>query len=153
MIKLTSYGLTGNNNTNDIILSGVTGIKWNRKWNIETNYGLGGLPASRGYGNWEFTASITMDYGTQVQLRSTYGSLIGIGEFDLTIDFANVTGTSDFTSHNVELLGCVFNEDGMEASQNDTNMTKEFDLNPFNIKVDGKNISDVLAGMGTQKGN
>ena len=30
-----------------------------------------------------------MDYATQQTLRSTYGSLMDIGEFDLIISFAN----------------------------------------------------------------
>lgn len=149
MIQLSIPGIAENGS---LILSGVTGIKWNRKWNIETNYGLGGLPASRGYGNWEFTASITMDYNTQVNLRSVYGSLIGLGEFNLNISFANVMGTDDYTSHTIDLIGCVFSEDGMEASQGDTNLTKEFDLNPFNIKLDGLDVSDVLAGKTKQDG-
>lgn len=133
MIELTAPGLTGSNSANPTILQGVSGIKWNIKRNLKTNYGLGGEPVNRGIGNREYTASITMDYNTQVQLRALKGSLMNLGEFDLVISFANELGTDDWTTETVTLKGCIFNEDGMEAEQDDTNLTKEFDLNPFKI--------------------
>lgn len=133
MIELTAPALTGSANANSIVLQGVTGIKWNRKWNVKTNYGLGGKPVNRGFGNWEYTASITLDYNAQVQLRALRGSLTALGEFDLIISFANEFETEDWTTETVTLKGCLFAEDGMEASQDDTNITKEFDLNPFDI--------------------
>ena len=70
MVELTAPSLTGSANANPIVLQGVTGIKYNIKKNIKTNYGLGGEPVSRGFGNREYSASITMDYNTQVQLRN-----------------------------------------------------------------------------------
>ena len=135
MIQLTSPALTGTTGSESTILSGVTGIKWNVKRNIKTNYGLGGEPVNRGFGNREYTASITMDYNTQVQLRNLQGSLMELGEFDLIISFANELGTDNWTTETVTLKGCLFTEDGMEASQDDTTITKEFDLNPFKIIV------------------
>lgn len=133
MIELTAPGLTGSNDANPIILQGVSGIKWNIKKNVKTNYGLGGEPVNRGFGNREYTASITMDYNAQVQLRALKGTLMNLGEFDLVISFANELGTDDWTTETVTLKGCLFTEDGMEAQQDDTNITKEFDLNPFKI--------------------
>lgn len=135
MVQLTSAGLTGSANANPVILSGVSGIKWNIKKNMKTNYGLGGEPVNRGFGNREYTASITMDYNTQVQLRALKGSLMALGEFDLVISFANEMGVDDskWTTETITLKGCLFTEDGMEANQDDTNITKEFDLNPFKI--------------------
>lgn len=103
MIELTAPALTGSANANSITLQGVTGIKWNRKWNVQTNYGLGGKPVNRGFGNWEYTASITMDYNTQVQIRSLRGSLTALGEFDLVISFANEFETEDWTTETVTL--------------------------------------------------
>jgi hypothetical protein len=98
---------------------------------IESNYGMGGKPVSRGFGNITYTASITMDYATQQTLRSTYGSLMDIGEFDLIISFANPMASDDWTTTTVTLKGCIFSEDGMESKQDDTDITHEFDLNPF----------------------
>lgn len=135
MVQLTSAGLTGSTSANPVILQGVSGIKWNIKKNMKTNYGLGGEPVNRGFGNREYTASITMDYNTQVQLRALKGSLMALGEFDLVISFANEMGVDDskWTTETITLKGCLFTEDGMEANQDDTNITKEFDLNPFKI--------------------
>lgn len=138
MVQLTSLDLTGSANPNPIILQGVTAIKWNKKKHVETNYGLGGEPVNRGFGNTEYTASITMDYNTQVQLRALKGSLMALGEFDLVISFANEFNTQDFSTETVTLKGCLFNEDGMEVSQDDTNITKEFELNPFKIELSTK---------------
>ena len=133
MVELTAPGLTGSANANPKILHGVTALKWNIKKNMKTNYGLGGEPVNRGFGNREYSASITMDYNTQVQLRALKGSLMNLGEFDLVISFANELGTDDWTQETITLKGCIFNEDGMEVQQDDTNITKEFDLNPFKI--------------------
>lgn len=135
MIELTSPALTGSSNQNSTILQGVSAIKWNIKRNIKTNYGLGGEPVNRGFGNREYTASITMDYNTQVQLRALNGSLMNLGEFDLVISFAHELGTDDWATETVTLQGCLFTEDGMEANQDDTSITKEFDLNPFKIVI------------------
>ena len=59
---------------------------------------MGGKPVSRGFGNITYTASITMDYATQQLLRSVYGSLLEIGEFDLIISFANPMACLLYTS-------------------------------------------------------
>jgi hypothetical protein len=133
MVELTSSALTGSTSANPVILSGVSAIKWNIEHKVETNYGLGGQPVNRGFGNTTYTASITMDYNTQVQLRALKGSLMELGEFDLVVSFSNDLGSDDFTDETVTLKGCLFNEDGMEVSQDDTNITKEFQLNPFKI--------------------
>ena len=99
------------------VLEGVSGIKWSKK------------------------RKITMDYATQQTLRSTYGSLMDIGEFDLIISFANPMASDDWTTTTVTLKGCIFSEDGMESQQDDTNITHEFDLNPFDIQIgDGDTI-------------
>ena len=41
-------------------LEGVSAIKWSKKRKVESNYGMGGRPVSRGFGNITYTASITM---------------------------------------------------------------------------------------------
>lgn len=135
MVQLTASGLTGSANANPIILAGVSAIKWNIEHKVETNYGLGGQPVNRGFGNTVYTASITMDYNTQVQLRALKGSLMNLGEFDLVVSFSNDLGSDDWVEETVTLSGCLFNEDGMEVSQDDTNITKEFNLNPFKIEL------------------
>ena len=41
-------------------LEGVSAIKWSKKRKVESNYGMGGKPVSRGFGNITYSASITM---------------------------------------------------------------------------------------------
>ena len=135
MLQIASNELAGDLNANPSILAGIVGVKWNREWNIALNYGLGGTPHNRGYGNWAYSASITMDYNTQVLLRALNGGLPNLGTFDLIISFANPIGTEDFGEETVTLVGCMFNKDGMEVSQDDTTITEEFDLNPIDIII------------------
>ena len=66
-------------------------------------------------------------------MRALKGSLMAIGELDLMVSFSNALGSDDLSTETVTLQGCIFNEDGMETQQDDTNITKEFDLNPFKI--------------------
>ena len=122
--------------------SGATALKWNIKRNVKVNHGLGGNPVSRGFGNIEYTASITLDYSTILALRDVAkGPLTALGEFDLTISFANTNAIDGadagniVQSHTIELKQCFFSEDGFESETDDSNITKEFDLNPFEIKV------------------
>ena len=61
--------------------------------------------------------------------------LLEIGEFDLIISFANPMAGEDWTTTTVTLKGCIFTEDCLESQQDDTNITHEFDLNPFDIQI------------------
>lgn len=139
MVRLTSELTAGN----ELVLQGVKGLKWNIKRNVKVNHGLQGEPVSRGFGNREYTASITMDYATQTQLRNLNGGLMNLGMFDLIVDFANIPGSAGvgsgesgvITSETITLKGCFFNEDGMESETDDSEITKEFDLNPFKIEL------------------
>ena len=38
-------------------LEGVSAIKWSKKRKVESNYGMGGKPVSRGFGNITYSAS------------------------------------------------------------------------------------------------
>ena len=125
------------------IMQGVSEIKWNKVRKIENNYGIGGNAINRGFGNKTCTASITMDYNTVSQLRALASSLMDLGEFDLIISFTNAYAGADWTAETVTLKGCIFNEDGMESKQDDTNIAKEYNLNPFDI-ITGEGTSSWL---------
>lgn len=142
MIELTPT--SGVSDFNQTMLLDCTAISWNTERKLENIYGIGGQPRKRGFGNVEYTASITLPYGTQAAIRaaSPDGTMMGIGEFDLKISWVNELG-SDATlnvggaaSNAIEIVtiaGCIFTQGGMEASQDDTSITKEFDLHPFRI--------------------
>lgn len=145
MIQLVSEELTGSPNGNPEILQGVSAIKWNKKRDVKVNYGLNGKAVSRGLGNKVCTASITMDYATQKALRAGLDSLMEIGQFDLVVSFADpiteggdellTNSVADWTSETVRLVGCFFNEDGLDSKTDDDTIEMEFDLNPFDIEI------------------
>ena len=119
--------------------TGIKGLKWSKKKNIKTNYGLQGKAVSRGFGNTECSASITMDYATVLALKAELSSLTDLGEFTLIVSFANavdnVTAGGISNTHTITLSGCFFNEDGFESEEDDSNIVKEYDLNPFDITI------------------
>lgn len=114
-----------------------TAISWSTERKIESIYGLGGQPRKRGFGNVTYEASITLPYGTQISLReqSADGTLLGLGEFNLRVSWTNDLAASVSTEV-VTLAGCIFNQSGMDAKQDDTSLTKEFKLNPHRIYND-----------------
>lgn len=111
-----------------------TAIHWNTERKIDPIYGLGGQPRKRGFGNVTYEASITLPYGTQIALRdkSADGTLLGLGEFNLIVSWVNDVA-ANITSETVTLAGCILAEGGMNASQDDTSLTKEFNLHPHRI--------------------
>lgn len=111
-----------------------TAISWNSERKVESIYGLGGQPRKRGFGNVTYEASITLPYGTQEQLRakSADHTLLGLGEFNLVISWVNDLA-QNITSETVTLAGCLLTQSGFEANQDDTSLTKEFDLHPHRI--------------------
>ena len=131
MITLASTALGINESST--VLEGVSGIKWNKKRKIESNYGMGGKPISRGFGNITYTTLTTMNYATQQTLRSPYGSLMDIGDFDLIFSFSILMTSDDWTT--TPLKSCIFDEDCLESQQDDVNITHEFSLNPFDVKI------------------
>ena len=111
-----------------------TAISWDTERKVEAIYGLGGQPRKRGFGNVTYTASITLPYSTQVVLRnkSSDGTLLGLGEFNLVVSWVSDLG-KDVTNESVTIAGCLLTQSGMSANQDDTSITKEFDLHPHRI--------------------
>lgn len=116
----------------------ITSIKWNIKRNVKVNYGLKGKPVGRGFGNTEYTASITLNENGLQHLRGLAavngGNLTSLGDFNVIISWVDDLELGIGTSHSTTLYHCFFNEDGLDANQDDTNFTKELDLNPFKIE-------------------
>lgn len=114
-----------------------TAINWNTERKIDSIYGLGGQPRKRGFGNVTYEASITLPFGTQIMLRdaSADGTLLGLGEFNLRVSWVNDVA-ANVTTEVVTLAGCILAEGGMDANQDDTSLTKEFNLHPHRIYTD-----------------
>ena len=137
MIELKS-NITGDAGGETGLFIDCTSINWNTERKVDNIYGLGGQPRGRGFGNVTYEADMTIPYGTQLLLmsKSVTGTLMGLGEFNLVVSWANdlAQDVSTFQSvSTVTLAGCFFNQSGMESSQDDTSITKQFNLNPYRI--------------------
>lgn len=132
MIQLQT-NLSGESEKNPILVD-CTAIEWNTDRKVESIYGLGGQPRKRGFGNVTYEASITLPYGTQIALRNSSpdGTLLGLGEFNIICSWVNDLA-ANVSSETVTLAGCILTQSGMEASQDDTSITKKFDLHPHRI--------------------
>lgn len=133
MIQLKS-SISGDTGGESGLLIDATAIEWETKRKHDWIYGLGGQPRKRGFGNVTYTASIELPYGTQLMLRekSPNGTLLGLGNFDLVVSWANDL-SSDISSETITLKECLLVESGMDAKQDDTSLTRKFDLNPRRI--------------------
>jgi len=132
MIQLKS-SIIGDQGGETGLFIDCTAIKWSAKRKVENNYGLGGQPRSRGFGNVEYKASIKLPYSTQQLLSSLgKGTLLSLGQFDLIISWGNDLAES-VTEETYTLKNCIFNESAMEVKQDDTSIEHEYDLNPFRI--------------------
>lgn len=132
MIQLQT-NLTGESASAPIFVD-CTSISWDTDRKVESIYGLGGQPRKRGFGNVTYSASITLPFSTQITLRqkSPDGTLLGLGEFNLIVSWVNDLARG-VDSETVTLAGCLLTQSGMSASQDDTSITKEFDLHPHRI--------------------
>lgn len=132
MIQLQT-NLSGESASSPIFVD-CTSISWSTERNVESIYGLGGQPRKRGFGNVTYEASITLPFSTQITLRekSADGTLLGLGEFNLVVSWLNDL-SKNISSETVTLAGCILTQSGMEANQDDTSLTKEFDLHPHRI--------------------
>lgn len=132
MIQLQT-NLTGESASAPIFVD-CTSISWDTDRKVESIYGLGGQPRKRGFGNVTYSASITLPFSTQITLRqkSPDGTLLGLGEFNLIVSWVNDLAQG-VDSETVTLAGCLLTQSGMSASQDDTSITKEFDLHPHRI--------------------
>jgi len=114
-------------------IAGISGIKYNRDRKIENKYGVGSKPVSRGFGNITFTASITMDMNASEQIKSLVpsGVLEDLGEFDLIVSYIHPESGATVID---TIKSCIFSEQGTDASQDDTSLEKEYNLNPGDIE-------------------
>ena len=134
MIQLIT-NLTGESKAAPILVD-CTAISWSTERKVEPIYGLGGQPRKRGFGNVTYEASITLPYGTQIALRSKSGdgTLLGLGEFNLVVSWVNdLMPSAKISKETITLSGCIFTQGGMDANQDDTSLTKEFNLHPHRI--------------------
>ena len=99
---------------------GVAKISYKEKQAKENNYGLGGKPISRGYGNYEYEGSIELytDVWKSIISASPNRNPLDIPPFEVKVMFGGdrVNFTTDI------LKMCEFLENPFEASQGDSKL-------------------------------
>lgn len=105
---------------------GFLEVNWNRKQKKENNYGWGPDPISRGYGNKEPEADITLywDEWRQIINAASDKDPNNIPMFDIQVLF----GGSSVNFEQVTLQACEFVEDPFQAKQGDTKFTIKIPL-------------------------
>lgn len=118
---------------------GITNVKYKRERKIENNYGAGSEPISRGFGNYTYTASLTMDMNAIQQLKglTTTGVLEDLGEFDVVVSYNHPTSGMTVVD---TIKACIFSENGVDVSQDDTTITQELNLNPGGMEFGDSSI-------------
>ena len=99
---------------------GITNITYKKKQKKDNNYGFGTEPISRGYGNSEYEASITLyqDEWKQIVANAPNGDPTLIPMFNISVVF----GGANVTAHKDTLQACEFTEDSLTAAQGDTKL-------------------------------
>jgi len=113
-------------NIGGAIINGVTSVSWSETQEKSNNYGAGRNPVSRGRGNVEYEASITlhMDEVEAIRATSATGKLIDIAPFDVGVSWLPANGIVV----NKNLKFAEFLNDPMDTSDGDTNIELELDL-------------------------
>ena len=102
---------------------GITKIEYKAKQKKDDNYGFGAEPISRGYGNKEYDAKITLykDEWNKIIAASPNRDPLAIPFFDIQVSF----GGSRVTAATDVLQACEFLEDPFTVGQGDTKRSEE----------------------------
>lgn len=108
-------------------VAGVTAINYTETQAIENNYGAGNYPVSRGYGNVEYTASITLNAEEVEALQDAVpsGRLQDIPETDIVVAYIP-KGSTQIRTH--ILRAAKMTDNKREVNQGDTSIPVEIPL-------------------------
>ena len=111
-------------------IASVSSITYTEEQAKENNYGAGGRPVSRGHGTISVSASITISMNDTEALRdiAPEGSLLNLLPFDIEVSFLNA---QQVVTHIIK--NCEFMDDGVEASLDDKDIKRSFNLIPSHI--------------------
>ncbi|MEM6734481.1 MAG: hypothetical protein AAF620_00285 [Bacteroidota bacterium] len=120
-------------------LNGVSKIEYSDEQKTEFNYGAGNFPVSRGFGNVESEAKITLHMEDIEDIRSNIpsGRLQDLGEFDVIVSYLHPVAARVVTH---VIKNCYISNNGVEVSQDDMMIEKELELNPSHIQWNDSNI-------------
>jgi len=116
-IKLVLFGVP---------VVGITAINYNRKQKKENNYGAGGQPISRGYGNYEYSGDLELylDEWKNIISASPGRDPLQIAPFQITVLY----GSSTINATKDVLRAVEFLEDPFAAKQGDTKLLVKIPL-------------------------
>lgn len=112
-------------------VASVSAISYTEEQAKENNFGAGSRPVSRGKGAINASGSITLSMNDIEAIRDVAldGSLLKIEPFDIQVSFLNA---QKVVTH--VLKNCEFLDDGTEASQDDKDIKRSFNLVISNVK-------------------
>lgn len=110
---------------------GVKAINYKEEQEKTNNMGTGNRPVSRGQGPIEADGSLELSMNDVEALRDVApeGSLLKIPAFDIVVTYLNLQKVVTHT-----LKNCEFTNDGVEATQGDTDIGRTFDLIISDVK-------------------
>ena len=108
-----------------VSVSSITAISYTEEQEKVNNFGAGSRPVSRGHGAINASGSITIGMNDVEAIRDAApnGSLLQIPAFDVTVTYLNEQKVVTHVCKSVEFLN-----DGVEATQGDTNIERAFDV-------------------------
>lgn len=133
LINGTNYGWSSVKfNLFGVPVVGITAIKYKKKQVKENNYGAGQEPVSRGYGNNEYEASITLylDEWRRIIAASPVKDPLAIQPFQIQV----LMGDSSLNFRQDNLEACEFLEDPFDTKQGDSKILIEIPLIIAGIK-------------------
>lgn len=108
-------------------VTGITKITYEDTEEKSNNYGAGKMPVSRGVGNYEATASVTLHAYEVAAIQRSLGvgkRLQDIAPFDITVSYLNDSDTVE----NHVLRNVEFTNNKRDISQGDTVIEVELEL-------------------------
>lgn len=113
-------------NVMGVPIVGVTAIKYDETQNMTNIYGAGRRPVSRGYGQIEPTASVTllMEEIEALQAVAPNGLLMDIPEFDIIVAFTDTA----LVPRIHKIRNCRFKKNSRETATGDTSIPVELEL-------------------------
>jgi hypothetical protein len=116
-----------------VVIEGCKGVKFKRKVNKQNNYGRGTKPISRGRGNHEFEASITVEMKEYVRILAALPN--GKTGTDIAPSPLLIAWIDEENKmFNVTLEDAEIDEEGLEVAQGDMNIDVELPLIISDIK-------------------
>jgi hypothetical protein len=116
-----------------ITVLGVTAISYGTKQNKVNNFGAGNDPVSRGYGQRESNASITLEMKETERIQNALKpgqTLMDIGPFTITVAYRNES--NKVITH--KLMNAEFTENKRDLKAGDTSVMVEHELIISHIK-------------------